>query len=125
MNRRAFITRLASATVGVAAVLHVPASVLAPTPAAARFIRDGAIERLRAAYLAYQRKHGDWPDVIVVGRELYEAYEGELVACQRFMSTQFGHRSLMFKGAAVLEGGAGWAIESMSSMSSNASSATL
>lgn len=125
MNRRAFITRLASATVGVAAALHIPASVITPTPAAARFVRDGAIERLRAAYYAYHKKHGVGPDMIVVGREFYEAYEGELVACERFMSTQFGYRSLMFKGAAVIEGGRGWAIESMSSMASNVSSAAL
>jgi hypothetical protein len=103
MNRRGFLGALATGLVGACVATKVPTGWL-PEPVR----RTAAREYMRKAYNEYARgvvmNH---PRAMLVGRELYEAYEGELVAMERFVwvdreAESAGLPTLAFKGAHVL-----------------------
>lgn len=115
MNRRAFLKRFG---IGVTAAL-----VLASLPEAAirsltteQAAKRLACEYLRKVYNEYCRQHpGAYPVRMEVGRELFDAYEGELQANERFVRRTVGEfdvidtsPGLMFKGAEVRPVGRGW-----------------
>lgn len=112
MNRRGFLQALGLGAVGAVAALHLPASIVTQT----RLQPYGhlyACERLRAAYLAFQKTHGYPPGCLRIGQKLYEMFQTELHANQRFCSNDaalYGIQHLMFKGAVVVPSGGGYDI---------------
>lgn len=114
MNRRAFLQRFGVGVVGALALAHVPAAVVKAVglqePA-----RRYACEYLRKIYNSHaagdHRKH---PRVMHAGRDLFEAFESEITACERFVSNDrefAGTRHLAFKGAKLICSGTGWRAE--------------
>ena len=108
-TRRGFLGLLATGAVGACVAAKIPTSLL-PAPVRAR----AACEFLREHYHAYCRGGaGRHPWAFLVGRELFEAYESELVAIEAFMEAAAPQiETLRFKGAAVashsLTGLTGW-----------------
>lgn len=108
-SRRGFLRRLGIGTVGVLALASVPAA-LVKTVGLGEHARLYACEHLRKVYNAYAkgRPASQHPKAMVCGRELFEAYEGELLANQRFTPHHYGPSTLMFKGAEMRAAGRGW-----------------
>ena len=112
VSRRAFIQRFTVGVVGALALAHVPAAVVKAvglTEPARRY----ACEYLRKVYYDAMRGNpaSQCPRRMEAGRELFEAYEGELIACERFTSTAdsySGPPELLFKGARLQCVGRGW-----------------
>jgi len=121
MNRRSFLTRSAAAFVGAAALVHAPASLIARNDALASFVRDGIRERMRREYAAFCEKYpGRRPTRMALGGDAFRAYEGELMANERFVFVAAGSApsepELMFKGARVRRiSDRGWQIGVMES----------
>lgn len=107
LTRRGFLERLGIGLVATAALVAIPTRVLQSaglTEPARRY----AIEYLQKIFSEHHR--GDWhrlPTVIHVGRELCDAYEGELAPDARFVATDYAF-ALCFKGARVVPVGRGW-----------------
>jgi hypothetical protein len=113
MKRRRFLQLLAGGVVGTAAVLHAPGWVLSSTRPGRRL----ACEYLRGQYLAFVQAHHSPPYRIIVGRDLFEALERELVFNERFIESLSTLREqyealapehLLFKAARVQWLGPGW-----------------
>ena len=115
ISRRGFFGALATAAVGACLATKIPTSFL-PQPVRYR----AACEYLLKKYHAHTKGLGvsaeKWPKAILVGRELYEAYESELVPMERFgaysaADTPYAE-TLAFKSAMVvahpLTGLRGW-----------------
>ena len=111
MNRRAFLKALTTAVVGTAVALEVDPSWM-PT---ATLQRETALTYLRRGFNEWVSAHRRAPRFLDVGRELFEAAEGEMLACMRFCpgdaDSLNGPRMLMFKGARMHEVGRGWEIK--------------
>jgi hypothetical protein len=116
MKRRRFLQLLAGGVVGTAAALHAPGWVLSSTAPG----RKLACEYLRTQYLAFVQLHHKAPYRIVVGKDLYDAFEGELVANERFIEKLSTLREqyealspehLLFKAARVQWLGPGWDVQ--------------
>ncbi len=112
MTRRAFVQRFTVGVVGALALAHVPAAVVKAV-GLAEPVRRYACEYLRKVY--YDALRGkpisQCPRIMEAGRELFEAYEGELIACERFVigsAPHSGPSELLFKGARVQCIGRGW-----------------
>lgn len=111
-TRRGFFGALATATVGACIASRIPTAWL-PQPVKTR----AACEFLRKAYNDYARGSGasGGPREMYAGRELYEAYESELIASQRFYwswttSEEPTREWLAFKGARLFNEGRGWTV---------------
>lgn len=107
MNRRQFFTRVSTAAVGVCVASKIPTTWL-PAP-----IRHAAAtEYLRAAWLEASNGQSGWmPREMYAGRELYDAFNSELIELGRYnIFIGFGYNGgLKFKTATVLsEGESGW-----------------
>ena len=110
MNRRGFLGALATGLVGACVATKIPTAIL-PAPVRTR----AACEFLRKAYNDYSGGQvGRHPREMFVGRELFEAFEGELIANERFVTfdTDAGYQdpALRFKGAKVRPEGRGWTV---------------
>jgi len=106
MNRRSFLQRFGigvSAALALAALPVEAIQALTTEQAAKRL----ACEHLRRIYNAWCSAHrGEQPCVLYVSRGLYEAYEGEITASERYVRSSGdlqGSRGLMFKGAWVVD----------------------
>lgn len=103
MNRRGFLGALATGLVGACVATKIPTSLL-PQPVRYR----AACEFLLKHYHAHTKGlavigGAGWPNAILVGRELYEAYESELVAVEVFGGGEpDDFYSLRFKAAHVV-----------------------
>jgi hypothetical protein len=100
VNRRAFLGRFAAGVVGACVVAKVPTALL---PASVR--RYAACEFLREHYNRWSHGKRKGPAALVVGRELYQAYESEITVCERFTDAR-DHGpvfvTLNFKAASVV-----------------------
>lgn len=111
MNRRGFLGLLARGAVGVCVVAKIPTALL---PAQVR--TRAACEFLRKAYNDFHGGRMDrMPREMYAGRELYDAYEGELAANERFGANGpsaggFRREGLMFKGVMLRPEGRGWTV---------------
>lgn len=111
LTRRGFLGALATGAVGLCVAAKAPTGWL---PAAAR--ESVACEYMRKRYHAWVKGRAGFaaPYAMVVTRDLYEAFQGELVSNLRFRSVESSHLPphLMFKGARVFpkRDGAGWRI---------------
>lgn len=109
MNRRGFLSLLATGAVGACVAAKVPTGWL-PEPVQ----RYAACEFLRKAYNDFSRgRFGQRPREMFAGRELYEAFEGEIIANQRYVLTPYKickGESLMFKGLRLRPEGRGWTV---------------
>ena len=105
MNRRGFLQRFGIGLAGALALAQLPASAVEALtqPDAARLL---ACEYLRKRYNEFARGRSVWdqPERIEVSRGLFEAFEGELVATQRFVYNYAppSERNLCFKAARVV-----------------------
>lgn len=102
ISRRGFFGALATAAVGACVATKIPTAFL-PQPVRSR----AAVEYLLKHYRAHTEGaglSGEWPRAMLVGRELYEAYESEVVALEggRYQQDDAFGPSLVFKGAIVL-----------------------
>jgi hypothetical protein len=116
MDRRSFLRKLGYGAVATLAVAHVPAAVV-KSIGLAEPARDYAIETLRKVYIAHCKSHpgiSGVPQRIHAGRELFESYESELIAIERFTWRAAPINSLTFKGAVVIPVGRGWRAEVVS-----------
>jgi len=109
-SRRGFLGLLATGAVGACVAAKIPTAFL---PAKVR--TRAACEFLRDAYMAHYKSRGVYPREMRVGRELFEAFEGELVVHERFVEAWVDdgkpyRRGLAFKGARVYEEGRGWVV---------------
>ena len=111
MNRRAFLQRVGLGVAGALALAHVPAAIV-KTVVGEQTARRYASEYLRRVYNDHckGRPISEHPHRMEAGRELFEAFEGELIANERFTSAPEigGPRNLRFKGARLDCVGAGW-----------------
>lgn len=114
-SRRGFFGLLATGAVGACVATRVPTWVL-PEPVR----RRAACEFLRRAYNDHARGKGvdRMPREMYVGRELYEAYWGELLTHERFVAVTYepdvpGSEWLAFKCARVIPRGHGWLVHSI------------
>lgn len=115
MNRRRFVQLFAGGIIGTAAALHLPGTLVAK----ADIGRRSACEMLRRAWLDHYTRTKREPVVMLVGRDLYDAFGDELTANARFVS-QLPARDayaamypehLLFKGGRVHRGiVGGWRI---------------
>lgn len=109
MNRREFVKRFGIGLSAACALASIPVSAVEAltTVEGAKRI---ACEYLRKVYNEHSRGAPmNHPRRMEAGRELYEAFEGELVANERFCSGDDPYLTgLMFKGARVECVGAGW-----------------
>ena len=112
LGRRGFFGALATAAVGACIATKIPTAFL-PQPIRYR----AACEYLSQRYHAYTKglsfAAGNWPRAMLVGRELYEAFESELVAIEAFTDAATPQiETLRFRGAVVvshsLTGLTGW-----------------
>lgn len=123
VSRRSFLTRVVQGAAAAVVLAHVPIEWV---PQVGGVRRYAALEYLRAEYNKASRGLGNHvPSLVVVGRDLYEAAENEMIACTY---ETFGHRglfirsgmpegrSMMFKGAALTYRGRGWRILYMGEM---------
>lgn len=102
MNRRNFLTRVAKGAAAAVVLAHVPVEWVPQV---------GGLQDCVA--LSYLRKHfnewctgnrGYFPDIIVVGQDLYEAASGEMICNMRFTSDDEIHRpqpNLRFKATTL------------------------
>lgn len=98
MNRRAFLGRLSAGVVGTCVAANLPTAWL---PASVR--SAAAREFLRREYNAWVGRYGVHPSLIVADTRLYEAYESELVAIERFSVGRGPRRgALIFKGTPIV-----------------------
>lgn len=115
LNRRTFLTRIAQGAAAAVVFAHVPMEWVPKIGGARRYV---ALEYLRTELNRFTRglRMKDYPELMVVGRDLYEAAENEMVYATRdtlgiFVPTDmpFG-RSIMFKGLALTYRGRGYRI---------------
>lgn len=113
LTRRGFLGLLATGAVGACVATKLPTGWL-PEPvrrrAACEFLR-----REHNAWVAAHRGEGlVFPQRMTAGRELFEAYEGELLANELFTAYDTDWRtnpSLRFKGTNLYSVGEGWRVE--------------
>lgn len=116
MNRREWLQRVCAGVVGAAVVTHVPTAWFPAnvrTYAACEFLRR---EWLRFVDARRAQGANQWealPGRMTAGRELFEAYESEVIVNWRFTSSDAAPntRTLMFKGTRLIEHGTGWRVE--------------
>lgn len=120
MNRRFFITRVTQGVAAAVVLAHVPIQWV---PNIGGVKKGVALDYLRKAYNEWcAGKGGRHPYVIIVGRDLYEAAESEMICNSRiieggglFIKNGFEHHGgLAFKDAALTYRGPGWHIVSIS-----------
>ena len=115
MNRRTFLQRCASGLVATAALASIPASLIKAAPRLAEPARFWACELMRKVYNAHVIGRGSQyaPEALIVGRDLAECFEGEILPYWRYVSTDAALQpfepALRFKGATVLIEGRGYA----------------
>ena len=107
LSRRGFLGALATAAVGACVATKIPTSILPArvrTYAACEFLR----EKYNAWWMGRSGGYTDFsaprPEMMLVGRELFQAYEGEIVALEAAF-IDLRHRDfdiLKFKGAGVM-----------------------
>jgi hypothetical protein len=109
MNRRGFLRRLGIGAVGVAVAVSIPASVVKAV-GLSEHARERMLDKMHAIYVDHAKRGiriREWH----LGRDAFEAMEGELLLVERFVSTRYeGVNHLMFKGGVALEHGRGWGI---------------
>lgn len=110
MNRRTFLTRVCGGIVGAAVVASLPLKYL-PEP----IRRRGAIDFLWARWHEWTqgKPFGTWPHEAIVGSDLFDVYEREIIALFRLGGdlsvAANGGRALMFKSAKLYRSVAsGW-----------------
>jgi hypothetical protein len=117
-SRRGFLGLLATGAVGACVAAKIPTALL-PQPvrtrAACEFLRKAYNDACERARIEGWPTNGEWrwhPHEMYAGRELYEAFEGELIANERFVMANTDDRgeSLMFKGARLFPEGRGWTV---------------
>lgn len=116
MNRRRFVQLFAGGIIGTAAALHLPGTLVAKTDLG----RRSACEMLRRAWLDHYTRTKREPVVMLVGRDLYDAFGEELTANERYVLSARSARDayalmypehLLFKGGRVHRGiVGGWKI---------------
>lgn len=112
LSRRGFLGLLATATVGACVAAKVPTGWL-PEP----IQRLAACEYLRKHYNAWANGRREMPGGLLAGRELFEAFEGEIAANMRFTTLDMADRgipSLLFKGCSLVADGRGWNVRVLS-----------
>ena len=117
MNRRTFLRRLGIGVVATAALASVPVSFvqsLGLTDAA----QDWALKKLHKAWIDFYRAHKTFPTEFVLGKDLWEAFEGQLTVAHRFEwrgnpGVDGKYRVLAFKGCKVRWDGPGYDIRSI------------
>ena len=83
MNRRSFFGAIAKAALGVAAVISLPASIF---PAFTRtYMQGSAMALLTKGFNEFVRINKRSPKELVSGDDLFNLFEGEIVAHQRFV----------------------------------------
>jgi hypothetical protein len=69
---------------------------------------------MRAEWMAWTKAHpGQYPKAMYVGSDLFEMYESELIACERFTDSADAfpsEPSLKFKSATVRARGRGYGV---------------
>lgn len=119
MNRRSFLQRVCGGVVATLVVAKLPTQWL-PEPvrvnAACEFLRKAFNEWRHDRIQAGASFSDAIPQRMTAGRELFEAYKGELIPNMRFMSVDAGYPfartpSLMFKGVRLEPVGQGWRVE--------------
>lgn len=112
MNRRDFFHKIGLGIAGTLVVLKIPkewiVEVIDPNT-----LKESVIATLTRAYFAYTKGTGytHAPRYLIVGRDLMEAFEGELIPLQRYVDSQelkFGYKTLMFKGITMIADSSGW-----------------
>lgn len=110
MNRRNFLTRVAKGAAAAVVLAHVPIS-WAP---AGQFRHYWALAYIDAEHKKFMRGKSihEHPELILVGRDLYEAAEGEMIVNYRFTTTdqEYRDRSLMFRASILSYEGRGWRV---------------
>lgn len=112
LTRRGFIGLLSTGLVGACVVTKVPTGWI-PEPIRKRV----ACDYLRREFNAWVGAHKDFPGGLIAGRELYEAFEGELIRNERFTLASArgdGEPSLVFKGRRLKARGRGWTVRVLS-----------
>jgi hypothetical protein len=113
LNRRAFLKRFGIGVAAACALASLPVSAVEALtlPEAGKRI---ACEYLRKIYNDWCQAHpGQRPTRMEAGQELFEAFEGELIAHERFLcvaDAERGPRNLMFKAARLDCVGRGWQV---------------
>lgn len=84
MNRRTFLRRFSVGVVATAALASIPASAL-QSIGLGDAAQDWAIKKLTKAYNDYWRAHRKTPREFIIGRDLFDAFEGQLIVHHRFV----------------------------------------
>jgi len=109
LSRRTFLTRVAGGVVGACVVAQIPTSVL---PITVR--KYAALDYLRRHYNLYTQGLGKPPNMGFCGRELFDAYESELLPISRWTdnrTAEVGPTRLAFKSAMLQPAGPGWFVQ--------------
>jgi hypothetical protein len=97
MNRRNFLRLAVSAGVAVGIPVAAIKHLVGDEP-----VKDWAIKFLNDWYWDKARASGGKiPGVILVGSDLFDAYESQLQTCMRFTDVAIPERSLKFKALSV------------------------
>jgi hypothetical protein len=109
MTRRTFFRGIATVFVGVGLSAKTIQELVGPAP-----LQDSVLNTLTKAWNAHMKGLGvkRSPNYLIVGQDLFEGFEGELQANQRWVVTSVedpGFRSLWFKGIMMISTGRpGW-----------------
>lgn len=110
MNRRSFLTRLASGIAGGIITTHLPPSVLNLAPAGLQ--KECAIAYLTRVWNIFfrDRREAQGAFDIYVGESLYSAFVSEIRVLERFTSSEYPRqpRYGTYKTARLLPDGPGW-----------------
>lgn len=103
MTRRNFLTKLGIGLVATAALAHVPASLVKRSEWLAASGQKWATQQLHNAWHKHYASMKRGPDFIRVSQNLYDLYESELIAVQRFVDKAEDNPIpwLAFKGSRV------------------------
>ncbi len=123
INRRSFLRGLATALIAV----HIPVKIV-QTLAGPEAAQDSIIAMLVREYNTIMKGRGfsHSPRYLIVGQDLMDAYEGELIVNSRFLDVDLvkqGYRSLKFKSITMVSDGPGWHYTSTNELPSSFSRA--
>jgi hypothetical protein len=105
VDRRSFLRRLGVGTVAALALAHVPSAVIKSVGLAEPLQYRAASYLRNAIHQQARGRLSHYPKTVTVGRELYEALEGEMGKTMQFVDR---HGNMLFKGVAVKLVGGGW-----------------
>lgn len=106
VGRRRLFSAFAKAAVGACIAANIPAGIL-PSP----IRRRAATERLSAVYHQFFQTYGVAPKEIYAGRELFEAFQSEIIPNDRRIEISVDHLGrpeVAYRATKVCKYGHGW-----------------